>query len=282
MSIELHPNASDPLRTTPAVLTATGRTGLPASIDVGGTVYRHVCVFKNDFFAVTAMYESQGDRVLLKVHRSASFFGLPLRWIGRWLARREWAAFKQLSDVDGVPNPIARFGPTGIIREFVDGNPLQRGQCVPDEFHSRLRALIDTLHRRGMAYVDLEKCENVLVGTDGRPYLFDFQIAWLGSARWAANRWPLRAIRSRLQAGDLYHLAKLQRRTRPDQMTREALAASYRKPWYVRVHNRLTRPFTLTRRWLLNRVAPRQTPGERGRVATDKETDLPLAPVEEV
>ncbi len=282
MSTQCHPGETHARRAPPAVLTATGHAGLPASIDVDGTLYRRVRVFKNDFFAATAMYESHRDRVLLKVHRCAGFFGLPLRWVGRLLARREWAAFARLIDVDGVPNPIVRFGPTGIIREFVEGDPLHRGQRVPDEFHPRLRVLIDTIHRRGMAYVDLEKCENVLVGTDGRPYLFDFQIAWLGTARWVANRWPLRAIRSRLQAGDLYHLTKLQRRTRPDQMTPEALAASYRKPWYVQVHNRLTRPFTLTRRWLLNRVAPRQTPGERGRVATNEDSDLPMTPAKKV
>ena len=44
----------------------------------------------------------------------------------------------------------------------------------------QLRADLAEIHRRGMAYVDLEKCENVLVGDDGAPLLTDFGIARLG------------------------------------------------------------------------------------------------------
>lgn len=263
-------NIDRPQRKAPAFLQATGTRGLPDSINISGTIYRRARIFKNDFFAATALYESQGERVLFKVHRSAGFFGLPLRWVGRILANREWYALNRLTDVEGIPKPIERLGPTGILREFIEGEPLRRNQPVPDDFHAQLRRLIDTIHERGMAYVDLEKCENVLAGDDGRPYLFDFQIAWLWSERWGANRWPLSAMRRKLQSSDRYHLAKLQRRTRPDQMSAEALAASYRKPWYVRVHNRITRPLTLARRWILDRIAPREVEGERGRMAESK------------
>ena len=85
-----------------------------------------------------------------------------------------------------------------------------------------------------MAYVDLEKCENVLVGDDGLPHLFDFQISWYWSRRWGGELLPLRVMRGWFQRGDRYHLIKLRRRTRPDQLSPEVLAASYRKPWYVR------------------------------------------------
>lgn len=117
-----------------------------------------------------------------------------------------------------------------------------------------------------MAYVDLEKAENVLVGDDGRPYLFDFQIAWCWSAKWGGELWPIRRVRGWFQHGDLYHLGKLQRRTRPDQLTREALAATYHRPWYVRVYRWFVRPLLWTRRLVLDRVAPREAGVERGRL----------------
>ena len=79
---------------------------------------------------------------------------------------------------------------TGIVREYIEGHPLARQERVPDAFHSRLRFQIDQLHARGMAYVDLEKCENVLVGDDGQPYLIDFQISWYLPARWGGELWP--------------------------------------------------------------------------------------------
>jgi predicted Ser/Thr protein kinase len=251
---------------TPPSLRALGRRSLPTVIEVEGRTYAQRRVFKNDFFAATALYEGPTGKVILKVQRQASFLLLPLGWVGRLLAAREAAALQRLSDVPGVPRLIGRWGKTGIVREYIAGRTLSPKEHVPDDFHEQLRALIAAIHAKDMAYVDLEKCENVLVGEDGRPYLFDFQIAWFLPRRWGGNLQPATAFRRWLQAGDRYHLIKLQRRTRPDQLTPEALAVSYRKPWFVRVHHVVTRPFTRVRRAVLNRVDPKRKNGERGRI----------------
>ena len=257
-------------RQVPPSLTALGRKKLPDFIEIGEQRYTRRRVFKNDFFAVTALYEGDAGKVLLKVGRQASFLLVPLRWVGRFLAAREAAAFRRLSDVEGIPRLVERWGPTGIVREFIEGQPLARGVGVPDNFHDRLAALIDEIHRKKMAYVDLEKCENVLVGDDGKPYLFDFQISWYLDPRWGGELWPMRLLRSWFQTGDRYHLAKLKRRTRPDQMSEEELIASYRRPWYVRVHRVLTWPLLWIRRRILRLVDPRRKNGERGRINDDE------------
>lgn len=231
---------------------------------------RHI--FKNDFFAITALYNGECGKVILKIHRRAPFSFFPLRWLGRWLAARELAAFDRLRDVDGIPHVLGRYGPTGIVRDYIEGHPLARGQHVRDDFHTRLRSLIDTIHRRGMAYVDLEKCENVLVGDDGQPYLFDFQISWYLPARWGGELWPARGLRRWFQKGDLYHLGKLHRRTRPDQLTAQERIATYRKPWHIHVHRIFTWPLTRCRRLVLSRVDPRRTDGERGRVVVSSQS----------
>lgn len=262
-------------KTVPPSLTALGRRNLPDRIEVKGLPYQRRKVFKDDFFAVTALYEGETGKVILKVHRQASFLLVPLTWVGRLLAAREWDAFHRLADVEGVPHAIERWGRTGIVREYIEGVPLQRGEHVPDEFHAQLRSVVEAIHAHDMAYVDLEKCENVLVGDDGRPYLFDFQISWYLPGRWGGELWPARLLRRWFQEGDRYHLVKLQRRTRPDQLTAEQLTASYRKPWYVQVHHRLTRPLTWCRRRILDRVAPRRKPGERGRVHDDNTIGVP-------
>ncbi len=250
----------------PSSLRALGRRALPQDIVVTGHRYVLQRIFKNDFFAITSMYECQGHRVVLKVGRQVSFMLIPLAWIGRWLANREWAALTRLQDIAGIPKPIARWERTGVIREFAEGHPLEKGEHVPDDFHERLAKLIQKIHERDMAYVDLEKCENVLVGDDGRPHLFDFQICWHWSKRWGGELWPMRALRRWFQHGDLYHLRKLKRRTRRDQMSAEELASSYRKPWYVRLHRTLTFPFLWCRRKILNRIDPRRDGHERGHV----------------
>ncbi len=254
------------VRQTPPSLRALGRRSLPEVIEVDGQSYSQVRLFKNDFFAATALYEGPAGRVILKVQRRASFLLIPLSWVGRLLAAREAAALSRLSGVPGVPRLIGRWGQTGIVREFIEGRTLSPKEHVPDDFHERLRQLIETIHARDMAYVDLEKCENVLVGDDGRPYLFDFQIAWYWPRSWGGDLLPARLFRRWLQVGDRYHLIKQQRRTRPDQLTAEARAESYAKPWFVRVHHIITRPFTRARRMVLNRIDPRGKRGERGRI----------------
>lgn len=254
------------VRQTPPSLRALGRGSLPTVIEVDGQSYSHRRLFKNDFFAATALYEGPAGKVILKVQRQASFLLIPLGWVGRFLAAREAAALSRLSGVPGVPRLIGRWGRTGIVREYIEGRTLSPKEHVPDDFHERLRELIETIHARDMAYVDLEKCENVLVGDDGHPYLFDFQIAWFLPRRWGGDLLPARLLRSWFQAGDRYHLIKQQRRTRPDQLTAEARVASYAKPWFVRVHHFFTWPFTRARRALLNRIDPAGKRGERGRI----------------
>ena len=256
-------------RSTPPSLQALGGKPLPTSLTVGGRTYYHRKTFKNDFFAVTALYEGKAGKVVLKVGRQASFCLIPCKWVGRFLARREEWFLRQLDDLDGVPEFLGRWGDTGIVRHYLEGHPLQKKEHVADDFHPRLRALVQEIHRRGMAYVDLEKCENVVVGDDGRPYLIDFQIAWRGRPPGLAKLPPLSWLGACLQCGDLYHLVKLQRRTRPDQLSEEELAASYRKPWYVRLHRIVTAPLQRIRRAVLQRVDPRRGSGERGRVPDD-------------
>ncbi|MEK6674814.1 MAG: hypothetical protein AABZ47_04070 [Planctomycetota bacterium] len=259
---------SEPAHRPYSFLKALGRKSLPHEIVVRENRYTKQCVFKNDFFAITAMYHGEHEKVILKVARDAGLFGIPLRWIGRLLAAREAAFLQSLSGVHGIPRFISRWGPTGVVRQFVDGHPLHRGEQVENEFHSRLKHLVEIIHARGMAYVDLEKCENVLVGDDGLPYLFDFQIAWHLPAKWGGELFPARWLRCWFQAGDRYHLLKLQRRTRPDQLSAEVIAASYRRPWYLRIHGLIARPWKWLRRAILKLLEPghEHASGERGRM----------------
>lgn len=244
-----------------------GKESLPARIKVAGLIYAHRKTYKDDFFAVTAMYESSDEkRVILKVNRVASLFLIPMSWVGKLLTAREIACFTKLEGIPGVPRFVERYGSTGLVREFIEGHAMRKGERVPDNFHEKLTGLIDKMHQRDIAYVDLEKCENVLVGDDGEPYLFDFQISWYVPRQWGGDLWPFSAIRRSLQRADRYHLLKLKRRTRPDQMTKEQQDASFAKPWYVRLHNRIVMGPKKLRRWILNRIDPKDGDGERGRV----------------
>ncbi|UCD28242.1 MAG: hypothetical protein JSV03_14310 [Planctomycetota bacterium] len=256
-----------------AWLRALGSKDMPASIELSDGEYKHVRTFKHDFFAATGLYAGPSGKVVLKMGRLVSLFGLPMRWLGRWLIERELANYQAVDDLEGVPKCLGRWNDTGLVHVFVEGHPLQRHERVGDDFFPELERLIDELHGRDMAYVDLEKRENILVGEDGSGFLIDFQISWRWS-KWRSERRGLqrimpdflgRLVLKKLQAGDRYHLIKHRRRHRPDTMTDEQLRASYRKSVFIVLHRWLSRPFTLTRRGILKLLTGRsRSPKQEG------------------
>jgi hypothetical protein len=262
-------------KSKPAYLLALGRQPPPPTIELAEGTYHLDRVFKHDFFAATMRYRGADDAVVLKLGRQARLFGLPLSWIGRWHAAHETRMYRALGDLEVVPAFRGRYGKTGFVHAYVPGEPLTRKMPVADDFFDRLRAGLAAMHARGYAYVDLEKCENVVVGDDGKPYLIDFQISWGWPWRWWANRFPVTWLRGVLQRGDLYHLRKLQRRVRPDLLSAAELCASYHKPWYVRWYGHATRPITRVRRAVLHRIDPGKRQGERGRIDPPASTACP-------
>ena len=245
-----------PVRPRPAVFRALGRTEPPADVIVDGRVYRQVELLKHDSWAATAIYAAGPDRIICKFNRTQRILALPMRWLGRRLADREVRFLRRMADMPNVPpalGPVAADGrilANAAARRYLPGHPLSAGERVSDSFFPELRAVLVTMHKRGMAYVDLHKRENVLVGDDGRPYLIDFQISYDATRpliRWIPGR---RWVLSLLARSDLYHLEKHIARHRPDQGGTEAELAS-RRPWWIRGHRLVARPFRELRRRLL-------------------------------
>lgn len=236
--------------------------GLPPAIRCAGANYRFVRQFKHDFFAATGLYEradgptggpadEKTARVVLKLQRCRPLFGLPLRWLGAWLTRHEATIYRELADVPGVPRFIGLLGPTGFVHEFVPGRPLHRDTPVGDTFFDELADLLRTIHARGIAYVDLNKRQNILVGDDGRPCLIDFQISFRLGRR--GGQMP-RSLLGMLQRQDWYHFYKHKRRCRPDLMTQAEVERSYRPDGWINLHRRVSRPYFAVRRWTLDRL----------------------------
>lgn len=234
-----------------SVLRALGAAEPPAELRLasGGTAVLEE-VLQHAFWAVTARYRGPRGPLLVKLGRRASLWGLPLAWAGRFLARRELAMYARCRGVAGVPQDFEDLGDGAFARTFEPGHVLVRGERVADDFFPRLLALLDELHARRIAFVDLQKCENVLVDERGRPGLFDFQTAF---------HWPERAGRrglqrlvpqragehllARLQRADRFHALKHWRRCRPDTIPPEALASTSRPDRLIRLHR------TFQNRW---------------------------------
>jgi hypothetical protein len=229
------------------------------SFEIAGRTYRLEKVLKHDFFAVTARYRGpEGRPVCLKHYHTEPWLGVPLDWAGRMMADREIRHYRLLQDTGGVPQLIGRVGRSALAHAWVEGNDLlDQKDRLADDFFDRLEALVRAIHARSMAYVDMNKPDNVLVTSDGRPVLIDFQISWAPRP----SRGPVGAIKRRLlamfQEADLYHVRKLKRNYRGDLMTPEERAASKRPPWFLRIHRVFGAPLRDLRRKFLEWVGSR-------------------------
>jgi hypothetical protein len=234
-------------------LYACGKEGLPKDITLDRRQYRHIRTFKHDFFAATGCYEPIADNppdssgrsapVVLKINRTQPFCGIPLAWLGRGLSKREVQILTQLQDLDQVPRLAGSWGPNGFVYQYIEGRSLDERPPIPDGFFEDLETLLNQIHQRHICYIDLNKRGNILVGSDGRPYLIDFQIsmAWKRHGRMCCL----------LQREDRYHLLKHKRRLRPDLLSPEQRKDSYRKSTWIRIHRAAAWPFRVLRRGIM-------------------------------
>lgn len=236
---------------SPAWLRALAGEDLPTSVIIGGSTFRRVRTFKHDFFAATGLYQGGQQKIVVKIGRIAPVFGIPLAWLGRVLTEHEIRLYTLAQGIAGVPTFVGRWGATGFAHEYVEGRPLAKDAALGDCFFGQLAAILEGLHRRDIAYVDLEKRENILLGEDGRPYLIDFQISWHLPANRGGQTSFFRLIRDMLQASDRYHLYKHWRRLQPDRLSRADADRFGRPPFWIRWHRWVFRPLTLLRRQIL-------------------------------
>lgn len=228
---------------------------LPGRVACCDQIFGLIETFKHDFFAATGLYSGPRGLAVLKMNRRNDAFTIPLGWIGRFLGQREMRHYRLLDGISGVPKLIGAVGATGLMHDFVPGHPLGRDEIVSDTFFDELKLLLDQVHARDMAYVDLNKRQNILMGADGRPYLIDFQISlWFpkhGWRGWAPLQWLLRSF----QAADHYHLLKHKRRLRPDLLSPEERTVVEQPSFWIRLHRAVAGPITRTRRRALQRLA---------------------------
>jgi hypothetical protein len=233
---------------------------------IGRRQLRLVEVFKHDSWACTTLYQDGRERFVVKFNRVQPILGLSMHWLGRWLARHEDAVLQRLAGLPNIPRSV---GPVFVrgqkldhaaAREYIPGRPLRRRDALQPAFALRFDALLQRLHARNVAYVDLHKRENLLVGDNGMPYLIDFQVSFLlPTGRWARFT-PLPWLLRLLQDGDRYHWRKHRRRLIPGQ------AADLQRPGWIRLHRLIARPLRQARRRLLAALRIR---GQTGRAATE-------------
>jgi RIO-like serine/threonine protein kinase len=217
-------------------------------------------VFKHDFFAATALYKStnhkgqpsEPERVVLKVDRQQHFLGLPLRWLGRALCEHEVSVLKKIGELEQVPKFLWRYGDTGFVYRYIEGKPLREVKEVPNDFFDRLEELLESLHRRNIYYVDMDKRDNIILGRDGRPHMIDFQISVYIDKHTFILPMFSRFLQDLLLKADRYHMFKHKRRLQPESLKPAERELSYCRDGFIKLHRAVTVPVRQLRRRLLN------------------------------
>ncbi len=243
-------------RKRPPVFRALGQDEPPDQIVIDGQTYELEKILKHDSWAATAIYNRPGETIICKFNRRQPVFFIPMGWLGNLLAQRESAMYTRLADLANVPPLLGKVYVDGkwhsnaVAHVYVPGHTLGLHEKVNNHFFPKLQELLAEIHKRDIAYVDLHKRENILVGDDGEPYLFDFQISFYLPKRLGAFA-IFRKLLHLLQQSDDYHVYKHFARVRPDQCGFTLDEVSKLRPWWIRVHRIIGVPLRNLRRRLL-------------------------------
>ena len=256
-----------PVRPRPALFRALGPREPPETIHLDGEEFYRTEILKHDSWAASAIYASPSRVAFCKFNREQPVLILPMEWLGRLLGSREQWFMDRLAGIEGIPvslGPIVAAGrpvPNAVSHLYIEGQALGEGQWVDDSFFPRLERIVAEMHARGVAHVDLNKRENILVDSLGRPHLLDYQISWALPPQSRLARLLLGWLTAILQQCDSYHLLKHRCRHRRDQLRQSDAELDSLRPWWIRLHRLVGVPFRTSRRALLVALGIRSRSG---------------------
>lgn len=231
---------------------ACGAAGLPAQITCLGGQYALEKVLKHDFHAATGLYRRQDPqppvRLICKINRRMHFCFLPLGWIGRLMTRSEISKLRRCEGIPEVPRVLARLDPHTYVYEYIEGLTLDDRPPLPADFFDRLADALRRVHARNIVHFDLHKRGNILIDTEGRPHIIDFQIARHIGDRFLVSRRLSACLRRWLQSYDIYHIYKYKRRFQPQLLTEAEEELSYNHSWPLQLQRALVWPYKKIRR----------------------------------
>lgn len=251
-----------------ATFRALGNGEPPETVMAQDRQYHIVETYKHDSWAATAHYQADdGSGIVCKFNRQAPIGFIPMGLFGRWLAGREMWFYRKLSDVECVATALDVTTLDGTAmgnvsaHPYIVGEPFTLYTQVNDEYFDHLLAMIRALHARNIAYVDMNKRENMIIDLQGRPNLMDFQLSFAPErfpwgVRWLANR-----LLPILQEGDIYHVNKHYALARPDLLTPEQAEKMLELPRFIKISRKIGVPIRTFRRSILVKLGIREKGG---------------------
>jgi len=164
-------------------------------------------LLKKDLFGEVWLQNSGAEPAILRDTGSARWW---VKWLARWLLRREANGLAALEGINGVP-ALIRYDKDRLTRSYLGGAPMHVGKPSDRSYFVDAARLLRRVHRAGVVHNDLAKEPNLLVRDDGRAAFIDFQLSWHSSGRGRLFRIAARE--------DIRHLLKHKRTYCPDDLT---------------------------------------------------------------
>lgn len=183
----------------------------------------------------TLLYQDRNLRLVIK---APSGRGL-MRWLSRFMLRREARVYALLKNLSAVPRCYGLLRNRYLVLDYIEGVSMRHAEIDDREsFFTELLNTIQALHARGIAHSDLQKKENLLVIGRRHPCLLDFGAAVV----WKSGFAPFNHMHYRFaQRLDFNQWAKLKYRGRFEQMS-EADRPYYRRSMLEKIARALKRP----------------------------------------
>jgi len=125
---------------------------------------------------IVLLYEGDGRKLVIK---SAKGRGA-LRKARQATLEREYAAYRRLAGVAGVPACYGLLEGRYLVLEFIEGTPYRHAVWQDrDLWFAQLLEVIRAFHARGVSHGDLKSKTNLIVGADQKPYIIDFGTTFL-------------------------------------------------------------------------------------------------------
>lgn len=259
-------------RPRPALLRALGKAEPPFEIIIDSHIYQRIEIYKHDSWAATSLYSGKNGLVIAKFNRQQRIGFISMRWLGYWLARHEAAVLSRLQDLTNIPRLLGpvyvdgKLAPNAVARAYIPGHPMRAKEVLNVSFFEELQSTLKNVHARQIAYMDLHKRENVIVGEDGRPYLIDFQVSFLIPTSWWAKLTPLPWLLKLFQRSDDYHCHKhlIKHSDLDPALAKKQLDQA--RPFWIKMHRWIAVPIRELRRKALVLFGVRRG---KGRVETE-------------
>lgn len=151
---------------------------------------QHLSVVHKGRFANAIVYRYQDDKFDLIVKDFSQSPWFVRKTFARFSVNQEYKGLSRLANLDAVANRFSRLSPIAVAYDYIEGTPLRslmhQGKTLPASFFADLERQVAKMHRQGIVHLDLRNMGNILCGSDGKPYIIDFQstISFSRFPRW--------------------------------------------------------------------------------------------------